>query len=64
VTPVKSTSEPQPGSFEAAELFQMRMALKSTYAQRLQDLQGMLDFNAAAEAANPRLRQAVELLKR
>jgi hypothetical protein len=42
----------------------MRMALKSSYAQRLQDLQGMLDFNAAAEAANPRLRQAVALLER
>ena len=62
--PEKPAAEPRPGSFEAAELFQLRMALKSTYAQRLHDLQGMLDFNAAAEAANPRLRQAVELLKR
>src|SRR5688572_8082213 len=35
------------------------MALKSTYAQRLQDLQEMIDFNAEAEARNPRLRRAV-----
>lgn len=41
------------GSFEAAELFRLRIALKSTYAQRLQDLQDMLDFNAAAESAGP-----------
>jgi hypothetical protein len=51
------------GSFEAAEEFQLRMALKSTYAQRLQDLQDMLDFNAEAEARNPRLREAVQRLK-
>jgi hypothetical protein len=51
------------GGFEAAELFQLRMALKSTYEQRLQDLQDMLDFNAEAEARNPRLRWAVEQLR-
>lgn len=51
------------GSFEAAEEFQLRMALKSTYAQRLQDLQEMLDFNAEAEARNPSLREAVKRLK-
>ena len=39
-----------------AELNRLRLALKSTYVQRLQDLQDMLDFNAAAEARNPRLR--------
>jgi len=48
--------DPPAGSFEAAELNRLRMALKSTYAQRLQDLQDMLDFNADAEARNPRLR--------
>lgn len=53
---------PQEGSFEAAELFQLRMALKSNYAQRLQDLQEMLDFNAEAESRNPRLRWALEQL--
>ena len=52
------------GSFEAAELYQLRMALKSTYAQRLQDLQDMLDFNAEAEARNPRLRWAAARLRR
>jgi hypothetical protein len=51
-------------TFEAAEEFQLRMALRSTYAQRLQDLQDMLDFNAAAEARNPRLREAVARLSR
>ncbi|MDP9008239.1 MAG: hypothetical protein M3N91_05955 [Pseudomonadota bacterium] len=56
--------EPAPGSFEAAELYQLRMALKSTYAQRLQDLQDMLDFNAEAEARNPRLRWAAARLHR
>ena len=52
------------GGFEAAELFQLRMALESTYEQRLQDVQDMLDFNAEAEAGNPRLRWAVEQLGR
>lgn len=55
--------EPAAGSFEAAELFQLRMALKATYAQRLQDLQDMIDFNAAAEERNPTLRRAVEWLR-
>ena len=49
--------------FEAAELHQLRMVLKSTYAQRLQDLQDMLDFNAEAEARNPRLRWAAARLR-
>ena len=61
--PVKLT-EPPAGGFEAAELYQLRMALKSTYAQRLQDLQDMLNFNAEAEARNPRLRWAAARLHR
>ena len=56
--------KPATGSFEAAELFQLRMALESTHEQRLQDLQDMLDFNAEAEARNPGLRWAVEQLGR
>jgi hypothetical protein len=56
--------EPPAGSFEAAELNQLRAALKSTYAQRLQDLQDMLDFNAEAEARNPRLRWVAAQLRR
>jgi hypothetical protein len=51
------------GSFVAAELYQLRMALKSSYAQRLQDLQDMLDFDAEAEARNPRLRWAAARLR-
>jgi hypothetical protein len=56
--------EPPAGSFEAAELNRLRMALKSTYVQRLQDLQDMLDFNAEAEARNPRLRRVAAHLRR
>jgi hypothetical protein len=56
--------EPPAGSFEAAELNRLRMALKSTYAQRLQDLQDMLDFNAEAEARNPRLRSIAAHFRR
>ena len=56
--------EPPDGSFEAAEIFQLRMALKSTYAQRLQDLQDMIDFNARAEALNPRLRWLAKQLRK
>ena len=56
--------DPLPGSFEAAELFRLRIALKSTYAQRLQDLQEMIDFNVEAERRNPRLRMAADRLKR
>ena len=55
---------PETSLREAAELFQLRMALESTYEQRLQDLQDMLDFNAEAEARNPGLRWAVEQLGR
>jgi hypothetical protein len=60
---MKNQPEPPPGSFAAAELFRLRMALKSTYAERLQDLQDMLDFNAEAEARNPQLRAAIERLR-
>ena len=56
--------EPPAGSFEAAELNLLRMALKSTYGQRLQDLQDMLDFNAEAEARNPRLGRIAAQLRR
>ena len=61
---MKNSSEPRDGSFEAAEQFQMRMALKSTYAQRLQDLQDMMIFNAQAEALNPRLQWLAAQLHR
>ncbi len=48
---------PAPGSFEAAGLFQLQLALQATPAQRLQDLQDMIDFNARAEELNPHLRE-------
>jgi hypothetical protein len=60
---MNSKPEAPAGSFEAAELHQLRMALKSTYTQRLQDLQDMLDFNAEAEARNLRLRWAAARLR-
>ncbi len=54
-------SEPSIGSFEGAALFQLRVALKSTYAERLQDLQDMLDFYSLASRARqqPRYRGAL-----
>jgi hypothetical protein len=61
---VKNKPEGSAGSFEAAEAFQLRMALRSTYAQRLQDLQEMVDFNTEAEASNPRLRDIAERIRR
>jgi hypothetical protein len=54
---------PNVGSFEDTEDFQLRMALKSTHAQRLQDLQDLLTFNREAEARNPRLRWIAERLR-
>jgi hypothetical protein len=51
-----SVTEPAPGSFEAARLFRLKLALQATPAQRLQDLQDMIEFNARAEEMNPRLR--------
>ncbi|MEO6080493.1 MAG: hypothetical protein ABIQ86_12025 [Steroidobacteraceae bacterium] len=59
---MKGEPDAPAGSFAAAEEFQLRMALKLTPAQRLQDLQEMLEFNRVAEAMNPRLREAVKLL--
>lgn len=55
--------KPVPGSFEDAELFQLKLALKATPAQRLQDLQDMVDFNARAEEMNPRLRDVARKLR-
>ena len=55
--------EPPAGSFEAAELSRLRAALESTYAQRLCDLQDMLDFNAEVEERNPGLRWIARQLR-
>jgi hypothetical protein len=57
-------TEPPVGSYEEAVLFRLRTALTLTYAQRLKDLQDMLEFNAEAQAHNPRLRALTEQLRR
>ncbi len=51
------------GSFEEAQLFQLRQGLALTPAQRLEDLDNMRRFNLAAEALNPGLRWAAERLR-
>jgi hypothetical protein len=60
---MKKHAEPSPGSFKAAEIFQLKLALKVSHAQRLQDLQDMIDFNHRAELANPRLREIAKKLR-
>jgi hypothetical protein len=60
---MKKPAEPAPGSFKAAEIFQLKLALKASYAQRLQDLQDMIDFNDHAEAANPGLREIAQKVR-
>jgi hypothetical protein len=60
---MKKPVEPTPGSFKAAEIFQLKLALKASYAQRLQDLQDMIDFNYRAEAANPGLREIAQKVR-
>ncbi len=62
--PMNDKATPTEGSFEAAEVNQLRRALESSYAQRLQDLQEMLDFNAEAEARNPQLKAVAARLRR
>lgn len=60
---MKKYVEPAPGSFEAAEHFQLKLALRASYAQRLRDLQEMIDFNSQAEAMNPRLKETSRRLR-
>jgi hypothetical protein len=64
MTTNKQQEKPPVGSFEEAELFRLHLALELTPAQRLQDLQDMIDFNAEAEANNPQLQRVVERLRR
>lgn len=59
----KAIYEPVIGSFEEAQLFQLRQSLALTPMQRLQDLENMRRFNADAEALNPTLRWAAERLR-
>lgn len=59
----KANTDPVIGSFEEAQLFQLRQSLELTPMQRLQDLENMRRFNAGAEALNPALRWAAEQLR-
>jgi glutamate-1-semialdehyde aminotransferase len=59
----KAITDPVIGSFEEAQLFQLRLSLALTPAQRLQELENMRLFNAGAEALNPALRWAAERLR-
>lgn len=51
-------------SFSGAREFQLRMSLRATPVERLRDLEAMIDFNAAVEARNPRIRRVAEALAR
>lgn len=55
---------PPAGSFEAAERLQLRLGLKATPAQRLLDLQDMIEFNARVEELNPGVRRVARKLPR
>ncbi|MDP9014770.1 MAG: hypothetical protein M3O41_19335 [Pseudomonadota bacterium] len=58
------TKQPAIGSFEEAALFQLAAGLALTPAQRLQDLEAMIEFAAEAEARNPGLRWTAAQLRR
>jgi hypothetical protein len=49
--------------FREAERFRLRRSLLATPAERLQDLEEMLEFAARAEALNPRLKSIAERLR-
>ena len=50
-------------AFLDAERFRLRLSLQLSPAERLRDLEAMLQFNEAAEARNPRLRWIAERLR-
>lgn len=51
-------------SYEGAREFRLRMSLRATPAERLRDLEAMIDFNATVEARNPRVKRVAEALRR
>lgn len=51
-------------SYEDAVEFRLRMSLRATPAERLRDLEAMIDFNATVEARNPRVKRVAEALRR
>lgn len=50
--------------YEDAEEFRIRAALRATPAERLADLEAMIDFNARVEERNPRIKRVAEALSR
>jgi hypothetical protein len=62
-SPQSSSGSPPAGSFAEAARFQLVVALRMTYADRLRDLEAMWDFNDMIEEQNPRVRRVVELLR-
>ena len=58
-----STGSARVGSFAEAERFKFLVTLRMTYAERLQELEGMCDFNDMIEEQNPRVRHIAELLR-
>jgi hypothetical protein len=49
--------------FREAQRFRLTLSLRATPAERLRDLEGMIEFAAMAEATNPRLRMVAERLR-
>jgi len=50
-------------SEEARLIFRLRLNLRQSYAERLQTLVSMIEFNERAEASDPRLRHVLSLLR-
>lgn len=50
-------------AFREAARFRLRMSLRSTPAERMRDLDAMLEFTASAERLNPGLRAVAERLR-
>lgn len=57
------TGSPPVGSFAEAERFQLLVALGTTYAERLRDLERMWDFNDMVEELNPHIRRIAVLMR-
>jgi hypothetical protein len=51
------------GSFAEAQIFQLRLGLALTPAQRLQELESMIQFNADVEERNPAVKWAAAQLR-
>ncbi len=58
-----STGSPPIGSFAEAAHFQLLVALRLSYAERLADLEAMWDFNDMIEKQNPHIGRIAALLR-